>query len=108
MEISQQMVKQWETALREEDKLHWKGAVLGWGGSTSTSLRTFNIFTESLDIKKKQQQQTNKPTGVLWNMTDMWWNLSTVDSWRVLLVHKNLRISQAEISQTWNYTNTVK
>lgn len=59
MEISQQMVKQWETALREEDKLHWKGAVLGWGGSTSTSLRTFNIFTESLDIKKNNN---NKPT----------------------------------------------
>lgn len=55
MEISQQTVKQWGTALREEDKLHWKGAVLGWGGSTNTSLRTSNIFTDSLDIKKKQE-----------------------------------------------------
>lgn len=99
MEVSRQIVKGWGTAWREGDKKHWKGAMLEWGGSTKTSLRAFNIFTDSLDIKK---------TGVLWNMTNVWWNLSTAESWRVLLVLKKLWISQAEILKRWNYTSRVK
>lgn len=70
MEISQQTIKQWGTALREEDNFHWKGAVLGWGASTSTSLRTFNIFTDNLDIYIKKNQQKNQGCCETWLICD--------------------------------------